>query len=323
MTSGGDNHLRAEFPPNSTPHVTRLLDLGLHIASGAYWEQSAERRGDEGSHLGALLVGVIGHPGPEEPSQAITLRPRDHVDMEMGNRLTHRVVGGHEGAAAAQGAGEGGGDAPDLGEERLHQRWRQVREGHVVGARHHQHVSLEDGAHVEESDRMRGDRHDVGRSFLGNDPAERAPATHVLTIADMADTPIHLSSGLPETVLPEPDPTLVDRLALAAASHDRDDVVALVASQPRLLEGWAALGDQARDVIEAYACYRVGYHRGLDALRANGWRGSGYVRGRHPGNMGFLRCVEGLRAAAESIGENDEAERCATFLRQLDPDWRI
>jgi hypothetical protein len=71
--------------------------------------------------------------------------------------------------------------------------------------------------------------------------------------------------------------------------------------------------------IEAYAAYRVGYHRGLDRLRANGWRGTGYVRWAHPENTGFLRSLDGLRRAAAAIGEDDEAERCAQFLAQLDP----
>jgi hypothetical protein len=75
------------------------------------------------------------------------------------------------------------------------------------------------------------------------------------------------------------------------------------------------------DPVEAYAYFRVGYHRGLDALRQSGWRGSGYVRWRHPSNRGFLRAVDGLRRQAEAIGETDEALRCADFLRQLDPDW--
>ncbi|MEO5678537.1 MAG: DUF3151 family protein, partial [Acidimicrobiales bacterium] len=60
---------------------------------------------------------------------------------------------------------------------------------------------------------------------------------------------------------------------------------------------------------------------GLDALRANGWRGSGYVRWSRPSNRAFLRCLEGLRARAEAIGEQDEVDRLATFLLQLEPDW--
>jgi hypothetical protein len=77
----------------------------------------------------------------------------------------------------------------------------------------------------------------------------------------------------------------------------------------------------ATDQMSRYAFFRVGYHRGLDALRAAGWRGSGYVRGTHPTNRAFLRCLDGLRIEAGAIGEADEAERCAQFLAQLDPEW--
>jgi len=129
------------------------------------------------------------------------------------------------------------------------------------------------------------------------------------------------SQGPPETVLP-PEPEAA-RAALddAIDAHDRDAVAAVVARFPTFLDGWARLGEMARDDVEAYACFRVGYHRGLDRLRQSGWRGSGYVRWRHETNRGFLRALDGLRAKAAAIGEDDEAERCALFLRQLDPDW--
>jgi len=128
---------------------------------------------------------------------------------------------------------------------------------------------------------------------------------------------VNLSSGLPETVLPsEPDDVL---RAMSAAGDDRDLVAAVAAAHPRSLLAWATLGDLGRDEIERYACYRVGYHRGLDALRANGWRGSGYVRWGNESNRGFLRALQGLQATAAAIGETDEAERCALFLTQLDP----
>ena len=133
----------------------------------------------------------------------------------------------------------------------------------------------------------------------------------------MTDHPVHLSSGLPETVLP-PEPDDVSA-ALEGATGDREAVARVAASSPRSLFAWAMLGDLGRDDIERYACYRVGYHRGLDALRANGWRGSGYVRWEHESNRGFLRALEGLQRAAAAIGETDEAERCAQFLQQLDP----
>jgi hypothetical protein len=131
--------------------------------------------------------------------------------------------------------------------------------------------------------------------------------------------PVQLSTGLPETILPPPPSGLAD--ALAAAGQDRDAVAAVVATAPRSIDVWCALGDAGRDDIESYAAYRVGYHRGLDALRANGWRGSGYVRWSRPSNRAFLRCLEGLRAKAEAIGEQDEVDRLALFLRQLEPDW--
>ncbi len=140
----------------------------------------------------------------------------------------------------------------------------------------------------------------------------------------MPDSPVHLSGGLPETVLPAPVPEAHRRLQEALAEppeRRRDAVSSVVATFPRSLDGWARLGELARDDVEAYACFRVGYHRGLDALRQAGWRGSGYVRWSHEHNQGFLRALEGLRQAAAAIGEADEEERCRLFLRQLDPDW--
>lgn len=136
---------------------------------------------------------------------------------------------------------------------------------------------------------------------------------------------VHLTpTGPPETVLdPEPDAALAALEAALALPPDqrRAAIAQAVASWPRFLDGWARLGDAGRDVMERYAAYRVGYHRGLDRLRANGWRGSGYVRWQHETNRGFLRALSGLQACAAQIGETDEAERCATFLRQLDPAW--
>jgi Protein of unknown function (DUF3151) len=141
----------------------------------------------------------------------------------------------------------------------------------------------------------------------------------------MTDQPVHMTaSGPPQTVLDDEPADAVAALEDALARPEagrREAVAAVVARWPRFLDAWARLGALGRDDVERYACYRVGYHRGLDRLRASGWRGSGYVRWQHPQNRGFLRALDGLRAAAEAIGEADEAERCAVFLRQLDPDW--
>lgn len=140
----------------------------------------------------------------------------------------------------------------------------------------------------------------------------------------MTERPVNLSSGLPETVL-EPEPAdastaLVEALAQPADGR-RDAVSSVVARWPRNLEAWATLGELARDDVEAYACFRVGYHRGLDRLRQSGWRGSGYVRWSHETNRGFLRSLKGLERVAGAIGELDEEQRCGEFVRQLDPNW--
>jgi hypothetical protein len=141
----------------------------------------------------------------------------------------------------------------------------------------------------------------------------------------MSGEPLGLSpQGPPETVLaPErADALAALEAALAAPRDERRAAVAdVIARWPRFLDAWARLGELARDDVEAYAYFRVGYHRGLDRLRQSGWRGSGYVRWRHQTNKGFLRALDGLRVAAGAIGEHDEEQRCDEFLRQLDPEW--
>lgn len=141
----------------------------------------------------------------------------------------------------------------------------------------------------------------------------------------MTDRPVQLTpSGPPETVIdPEPaDATAALGAALELTGDERRAAVsAVVGTHPRFLDGWARLGQLGRDDVEAYAAFRVGYHRGLDRLRANGWKGSGYVRWSEPTNRGFLRALHGLAVAAGRIGEQDEQERCTQFLHQLDPAW--
>ena len=139
----------------------------------------------------------------------------------------------------------------------------------------------------------------------------------------MSDTPVPLfSHGPPETVI-EPESSEVTTALQAAVGSD-DPVVSLsavCARWPGSLDAWATLGETLEVPGLAYAAFRTGYHRGLDRLRAGGWRGSGYVRWVHPSNRGFLRALSGLQRVAAHIGETDEAQRCAVFLLQLDPDW--
>src|SRR4051812_28556205 len=124
-----------------------------------------------------------------------------------------------------------------------------------------------------------------------------------------------LLGGPPPTLLPE-EPELQQALA------GGEDAAAVAARYPAASIGWAALADDAfaaGRVVESYAYARVGYHRGLDALRRNGWKGHGPVPWAHEPNRGFLRSLHALGRAAAAIGEADEAQRCATFLDDCDP----
>jgi Protein of unknown function (DUF3151) len=120
----------------------------------------------------------------------------------------------------------------------------------------------------------------------------------------------------------EPAPTLLpaergsDELAAGA------DPSEVAASHPTSSLAWAVLAERSlRDAqpVTAYAYARTGYHRGLDALRRNGWKGHGPVPWEHEPNRGFLRALAALGDAAEIIGESDEARRCRTFLQDSSP----
>jgi hypothetical protein len=118
----------------------------------------------------------------------------------------------------------------------------------------------------------------------------------------------------PPTRLPE-DPASA-RLAAG------EDPASVAADLPASSQAWAELAEAALAAgrtVEGYAYARTGYHRGLDALRRAGWRGSGPVPWSHEPNRGFLRALHALGRAAGTIGEDDEAQRCTAFLRDCDP----
>lgn len=142
----------------------------------------------------------------------------------------------------------------------------------------------------------------------------------------MASDRLLLSIGeRPRVVLPAPDAGLV---ACIGAAQGLQDLAVIVAEHPDSMDAWAALGacheqvaESVLATVQAYACFRIGYHRGLDALRKNGWRGIQLVRWSDESNRGFLRCLAGLRRLANRIGETEEEARCGEFLLQIDPDW--
>ena len=131
----------------------------------------------------------------------------------------------------------------------------------------------------------------------------------------MTDLPI---TDPAETTIEEP-PGSVEALGTQTPAE-------VAARYPECLTAWAELGEKALDdgsEVEAYAYFRVGYHRGLDRIRRAGWRGSGRVPWSHEPNRGFLRSLKGLALAADRIGEEAEAKRCEEFFAQLAPDAPI
>ena len=125
----------------------------------------------------------------------------------------------------------------------------------------------------------------------------------------------NLLGGPPPTHLPDdPEP----RALLASGTAPAE----VAAKYPASSLAWALLADDAfadGRSVESYAYARTGYHRGLDALRRSGWKGHGPVPFEHEPNRGFLRALHALARAAQAIGEDDEYQRCSTFLRESSP----
>jgi hypothetical protein len=120
-----------------------------------------------------------------------------------------------------------------------------------------------------------------------------------------------------------PDPVLLpgDPAAEAELANGENPSI-VAAAHPSASVAWAALAEGALDedkAVTAYAYARTGYHRGLDQLRRNGWKGFGPVPYRHEPNQGFLRCVAALARAADTIGETEEYQRCLDLLDDCDP----
>lgn len=119
----------------------------------------------------------------------------------------------------------------------------------------------------------------------------------------------------PETLLPE-DPA-AERLA---AGDPLEDVVR---EHPSSTLAWSLMAQAALDEnrdVEGYAYARTGYHRALDLLRRNGWKGHGPVPWAHQPNRGFLRSLAVLATASERLGDEPEARRCREFLRESSPE---
>ena len=119
----------------------------------------------------------------------------------------------------------------------------------------------------------------------------------------LAPDPIHL---------PEDPATGCDLLADATAVAHPDSPAV-----------WAARAERALadgDTIVAYAYARTGYHRSLDRLRANGWKGWGPVPASHEANVPVLKAIAMLALTSKAIGDDAEYDRCRQMLSDADPD---
>ena len=127
-----------------------------------------------------------------------------------------------------------------------------------------------------------------------------------------------LLGGPPPTLLPGSP-------AAAAAIAGGTPALEVAAAHPTDSLAWAVLAETALDhgeTVAAYAYARTGYHRGLDSLRRNGWKGFGPVPWSHEPNRGFLRALAALGRAADGIGETDEVMRIGALLDDCDPQAR-
>lgn len=127
-----------------------------------------------------------------------------------------------------------------------------------------------------------------------------------------------------KNLLDGPEPTYLEENPQLTARFDAgDEAEDLAAAFPKEQLPWAILAEEALAdgrTLEGYAYARVGYHRGLDSLRAHGWKGHGPVPYSHEPNRGFLRALAALGQAAAQIGESDEAARIKKFLNDSDPE---
>lgn len=123
----------------------------------------------------------------------------------------------------------------------------------------------------------------------------------------------------PNLLGPPPIALPADPAAEELAAGDSPDAVARRHPTSSLV--WAVLAEQALDAgndVAAYAYARTGYHRGLDRLRRNGWKGAGPIPWSHEPNQGFLRCLSALGQAAVLFEEEDEVARIRAFLLDAD-----
>ena len=130
-------------------------------------ERLAQRRRDRRRLAGGVLAA-----GPEEPAQAVALRARHDVHVEVGDALADDVVVGDERSLRPERSGHHRGHALHALEERPDVD--ELGQRHDVVGRHHEDVAGEQRRAIEEGDGDLVAVHDLGRRRAGDDGAERA-----------------------------------------------------------------------------------------------------------------------------------------------------
>jgi hypothetical protein len=124
-------------------------------------------------------------------------------------------------------------------------------------------------------------------------------------------------------LLGEPPETKLPTDTGAEALDAGTDPQNVAATHPDSTLAWALLAEAAlgegRD-LEGYAFARTSYHRSLDMLRRNGWKGHGPVPWSHEPNRGFLRSLAALATASERLNDPAETTRCRDFLKESSPE---
>ncbi|RSZ61800.1 DUF3151 domain-containing protein [Corynebacterium hylobatis] len=123
----------------------------------------------------------------------------------------------------------------------------------------------------------------------------------------LAPPPVHLPA----------DPAAGSDPAAADTALAHPDSPLVWATRAEVLLDAASTDDEK---LTAYATARTGYHRSLDRLRANGWKGWGPVPYSHEPNQAVLRAIATLARAAQLIGEDAEYDRCRQMLSDADPE---
>lgn len=120
-----------------------------------------------------------------------------------------------------------------------------------------------------------------------------------------------------------PDPIRLPEDAAAAALAAGENPADVARANPTSSLVWAVLAETALDAgddVAGYAYARTGYHRGLDSLRRNGWKGAGPVPWSHEPNRGILRAISALGQAAVLFEEDAEVTRIRALLLDADPE---